>query len=64
MARRKKDVSLFSITVGDIQHEAIEKIGRTLTQDELLIAKKGLEYGLHTDIDIIYSAIFYEMIGS
>ena len=64
MVRRKKEVNIFSITVGDLQNIAIEKIGRTLTQEELLIAKKGLEYGLLTDIDTIYSTIFYEMIGS
>ncbi|MGD0337502.1 MAG: hypothetical protein ABSB78_01800 [Bacteroidota bacterium] len=63
MARRKKEVNILSITVGDIQNEAIEKIGRTLTQEEILIAKKGLEYGLLTDIDTIYSTIFYEMFG-
>jgi hypothetical protein len=64
MARIRKDTSIFSITVGDLQNIAIEKIGRTLTQEELLITKKGLEYGLLTDIETIYSTIFYEMIGS
>lgn len=54
---------LFAITTIDIQHEALEKLGRELTQEELLIAKKGLESGLLTDIDTIYSTIFAEMIG-
>ncbi len=64
MARRRKDASIFSITIGDLQNIAIKKIGRTLIQEELLIARKSLEYGLLTDIDTIYSTIFYKMIGS
>ena len=57
-----EDNLLFSISKEDIQFEALEKIGRTLTGEELEIAKKGLEWGLLTDIDSVYSAIFEEMI--
>lgn len=53
---------LFVITVEDIQNESREKIGRELSCEELLIAKKGLESGLLTDIQSIYNTIFYEMI--
>ncbi len=53
---------LFAITIGDVQNEAKEKLGRELTQEEILIAKKGLEWGLLTDIDTIYNTIFTEMI--
>ncbi len=53
---------IFSITLEDIQIEANEKIGRALTEDELLIAKKGLESGLLTGIDTVYNTIFTEMI--
>jgi hypothetical protein len=53
---------IFSITLEDIQIEANEKIGRALNEDELLIAKKGLESGLLTGIDTVYNTIFTEMI--
>ena len=53
---------LFSISEDDIQIEAEEKIGRKLTDDEMQIAKKGLEYGILTGIDIVYKTIMLEMI--
>jgi uncharacterized protein (UPF0332 family) len=59
----KKDKLVFSITLEDLQSEALEKIGRTLTEEEILVAKKGLESGLLTDINTVYTAIFFEMIG-
>lgn len=54
---------LLSITTEDIQREAKEKIGRELSSDELLIAKKGLEFGLLTNIQTVYNTIFNEMIS-
>ena len=45
----------------NIQSVALERLGRTLSDDELLTAKKGLEWGLLTDIDAVYSAIFDEI---
>jgi len=56
------EIVLFAITIGDVQNEAKEKLGRELTQEELLIAKKGLEWGLFTDIHTVYNTIFTEMI--
>lgn len=53
---------LLSITVEDVQAEALDKIGRELTDDEIHIAKKGLESGLLTGIEVVYSTIFEEMI--
>lgn len=58
----KKEL-MFSISLEDLQYEALEKIGRTLTDGEIQVAKKGLEFGLLTDIDTIYNTIFFEMIG-
>jgi len=40
----------------------MERLGRELTEDEIEVAKKGLEYGLLTGIDSVYGAIFDEMI--
>ncbi len=53
---------LFYITKETMQYEAKQKIGRYLTEEELGIAKKGLEWGLMTDIDTVFNAILHEMI--
>jgi hypothetical protein len=57
-----KNEIVFTITVGDLQNEANEKIGRKLNDDEIAVARKGLEFGLLTDIDSVYNTIFFEMI--
>ena len=59
----EQDKLVFSITLQDLQHESLERIGRVLTDEEIHIAKKGLESGLLTDIDTVYKTIFSEMIG-
>ena len=58
----KKEDLLFYITKETMQNEALEKIGRSLTDDELYIAQKGLESGLGTDIDTVYNTILFEEI--
>lgn len=45
---------IFSITVEWVQLEAERLVGRRLTDDELSSVKKGIEWGLLTDIDIIF----------
>ncbi len=62
MELMNKDEPIFLITLEDIQNEAMEKIGRTLTEEEVEVARKGLEFGLLTGIDTIYKTIFSEMI--
>lgn len=57
-----KEGILFYISKETIQYEALEKIGRYLTDEELEIAKEGLEWGLMTDIDSVYNTIIFEMI--
>jgi hypothetical protein len=57
-----KNEIVFAITVEDLQNEANKKIGRELTDDEINVAQKGLEFGLLTDIDTVYNTIFGEMI--
>jgi len=54
--------NIFSITIKDLQNEAIEKIGRKLTEEEIDIAKDGFEWGLSFSLDIVYNTIFTEMI--
>ena len=55
--------SLFNITISDIQQEAVQYLGRNLNEEEIQIAKKGLESGLMTGIEIVYKTIFNEMIN-
>jgi len=38
--------SLFTISIGDIQDVAVQRIGRKLTAEELRRVKKGLQSGL------------------
>jgi hypothetical protein len=54
---------IFSITIDDLQNEAMKRIGRKLTDDEINIAKKGIEWGIvNSALDITYNTIFTEMI--
>lgn len=55
---------VFAITLEDLQSESLENIGRILTDEEIYIAKKGLEFGLLTNIDTVYKTIFTEMISN
>jgi len=57
-----KDNIIFSITIEDLQDEAMERIGRKLTEEEIEIAKDGFEQGLGLPVDITYNTIFTEMI--
>jgi len=60
---RMNDGIIFQITVEDLQNEAMERIGRKLTDDEMDIAREGVEWGLG-DVALIetYNTIFNEMI--
>jgi hypothetical protein len=62
MNKEKSQEYVFAITLEDLQFEAQEKIGRELTEEEVEVAKKGLQFGLLTGIHIVYNTIFYEMI--
>jgi hypothetical protein len=57
-----KDDILFYISKETLQYEAMEKIGRSLTEEELDVAKDGLEWGLMFDIETVYNTILFEMI--
>ena len=53
---------IFVITKEDLQYEAKEKIGRELTDEEILDVKKKMAYGIGENIGFIYQAIFTENI--
>jgi hypothetical protein len=54
---------IFQITEEDLQNEAMIRISRRLTNDEIEIAKDGIEWGISDfALDITYNTIFTEMI--
>lgn len=59
--RQKTDV-IYPITVGDLQNDALKRIGRKLTDDELRIAKKCIESGLSFVMDITLKAAIEEAV--
>jgi hypothetical protein len=58
----KDDEILFYVNVGWVQEEAKRLVKRRLTDSELLSVKKGLEWGLTTDIDTVFEAAIEEAI--
>jgi len=58
----KNEEILFYVDVGWVQEEAKRLIKRRLTDSELLSAKKGLEWGLTTDIDTVFEAAIEEAV--
>lgn len=55
---------IFSITVGDLQHEAINEIDRKLTDNELYTAKKGVESGLLFGIETVIKTAIKETVDN
>ena len=62
--QNNEDELIYAISRTDLQYEAMEKLGRTLTEEEIHIAKKYLDFGIGTGLHIIYNAIFNEMIDN
>ena len=58
------DDVIFQITEEDVQYEAMERIGRKLTDDEMDIAREGIVWGLgDATLILTYDTIFNEMIN-
>lgn len=63
MNNEQNNEIIYPITVEDLQNEAVNRIGRKLTDDELYTAKKGIEWGLSSVIDITMKAAIEEAIA-
>lgn len=59
---KNSDRILFCITKEELQSEAKQILGRRLNEEEIIIAQKGLDYGIMTSIDMVYRTILKEMI--
>ena len=59
---KNPDRILFCITEKELQFEAKQILGRKLNEEEIIIAQKGLDYGIMTSIDVVYRTILKEMI--
>lgn len=55
---KNSDRILFCITEEELQSEAKQILGRRLNEEEIIIAQKGLDYGIMTSIDTPYIVLF------
>lgn len=62
MEDKKEEELVFSITVREMQQEAVRQIGRRLTNEELYKASKGVESGLYFDIETVFKTAIKESI--
>lgn len=62
MSNRKNTEIIFSVTVEELQNEAVNRVSRKLTDDELYVAKKGVKSGLSACIDITLRAAIDEAV--
>ena len=60
---KNPDRILFCITEEELQSEEKQILGRRLNEEEIIIAQKGLDYGIMTSIDVVYRTILEEMIN-
>ena len=56
MIATDKDI-IFLLQIEDVQNEALLKLGRKLTEDELYQVKKGVEFGLEFWPEVVRYAI-------
>ena len=62
MNNNKQNNIIFSITIEELQDEAIRLIGRKLTDEELYTARKGIEAGLSFDIETVFKTAIEEAV--
>jgi hypothetical protein len=63
MLTHDKNEIIYSITKEWLQEEAQNRLGRELTAEEIHTAKKCIECGLNTTINIVFSAAIQEAVS-
>ena len=53
---------IYPVTIDDLQNDAVRRIGRRLNDDELSTAKKCVEWGLSSIIDITLKSAIEEAV--
>ena len=64
MDKKQRFESIFNITVEDLQDQALDMVGRPLTENELHIAKNCIESGLSFGIETVFKAAIEEAVDS
>ena len=54
---------IYPITIRDLQNDAIKRIGRKLNDDESHTAKKCIEWGLSSIVDITLKSAIEEAVN-
>ena len=62
MEKDKTEEVIFAVKVSDLQNEARQRIGRELTEEEMISASKGVESGLSFDIDTVFATAIDEAV--
>ena len=63
MKTRENMKVIYPITIGDLQNDALKRIGRKLNDDELYTAEKCVESGLSFVMDITLKSAIEEAIA-
>ena len=63
METRENMEIIYPITIGDLQDDAVKRIGRKLNDDELCIAKKCVEWGFSSIVGITLKSAIEEAVA-